>query len=425
MSVPVIVGVGIFIVVYIAISTELINKTVAALLGAALVLAFHLIGQETAFRAIDWNVVFLLVSMMIIVGIANRSGMFHYVAIRTAKLARGNPVRILAMLSIVTAVFSAFLDNVTTMLIIAPLTILIAVELGISPVPFLIAEAIASNVGGTATLIGDPPNIMIGSAAGLSFVDFILNLAPFALLLVAANTLLLTLWFRGRVRASRERQARIMEFDESKSITDRPLMYKSLAVLALVVTGFLLHGALGLEAATVALFGASLLMLLSGRRETEEFFGTVEWGSIFFFIGLFVLVGAMVELGVIGGLARLVLGLTGGRPRVTAAAVIWASGALSALVDNIPYVATMIPLIQDIGEQLGPQALGPLWWSLSLGACLGGNATLIGASSNVVAAGIAGKSGYTVSFLEFARYGLPITLFNLGLATAFILVFYF
>jgi Na+/H+ antiporter NhaD/arsenite permease-like protein len=424
MSLSIAAAVAVFIVVYIAISTELINKTVAALLGASVFLALHLVGQEEAFRAVDWNVVFLLVGMMIIVGIANRTGLFQYIAIRTAKVARGDPVRVLLLLSLVTAGLSALLDNVTTMLIIAPVSILIAVELGISPVPFLVSEAIASNVGGTATLIGDPPNIMIGSAAGLSFLDFLTHLAPGVLFILAVDILLFFLLFRGRVQASRERRARIMEFDESKSITDRPLMIKSLAVFALVLAGFLLHGALGLEVATVALAGATLLMLLSGGRETEQFFLTVEWGSIFFFIGLFILVGGLVELGVIGRVARTVLGLTGGRPRLTAVIVIWASGFISAIVDNIPYVATMIPLIRDIGAAASSAPLEPLWWSLSLGACLGGNATLIGASANVVSAGIAAKSGYTISFLEFTRYGLLVTLVNLAVSTAYILLFF-
>lgn len=425
MTFHILIGVAIFLLVYVVISAELINKTIAALAGAALFMIFHIIGEKQAFEFVDWNVIFLLLGMMIIVGVTKESGVFQYVAIRMAKAARGNGVRILVLLSLVTAGFSAFLDNVTTILIIAPVTMMIAVELEISPLPFLIAEAIASNIGGTATLVGDPPNIMIGSAAQFTFLDFAANLAPLILVILCIDLALLAFLFRRRLVATEERRFMIMELDESKSIQDRKLMVKSLSVIALVIIGFLLQGVTGLEAGGVALAGAALLMLLTGGREVDRYFAEIEWGSILFFVGLFVLVGGMVRLGVITAVATWLLGLTEGNIRTTAALIVWASGFLSAVVDNIPYVATMIPLVEHFGAVLGSHAVEPLWWALSLGACLGGNGTLVGASANVIAAGIAKRSGYPLSFLHFTKYGLLVTLVNLVLSTVYVDFAYF
>ena len=420
-----VIGVAIFLVVYIAISIELVNKTVAALAGAALFMIFHIVGEQRAFTFVDWNVIFLLFGMMVIVGITKQSGIFQFVAIRMAKVARGRPLRIMLLLSLITALFSSLLDNVTTILIVSPVTIMIAVELEISPVPLLIAEAIASNVGGTATLVGDPPNIMIGSAANFTFIDFLANLAPFVIVLLVLDLLLLVLFFRKSLTASEERRMLIMEIDESKSIEDPKLMIKSLIVIGLVILGFLLQSITGLEAGAVALAGAALLMLLTGGKEIDRYFADIEWGSIFFFIGLFILVGGLVLLGVVNDVAQFLLGLTKDNMRVTSAVLIWASGVLSAIVDNIPYVATMIPLVEHFGKVLGETTIQPLWWSLSLGACLGGNGTLVGASANVIAAGIAKRSGFHISFLEFTKYGALITLFNLVLSSLFIDIFYF
>ena len=425
MTFHILIGVAIFLLVYVVISAELINKTIAALAGAALFMIFHIIGEKQAFEFVDWNVIFLLLGMMIIVGVTKESGVFQYVAIRMAKAARGNGVRILVLLSLVTAGFSAFLDNVTTILIIAPVTMMIAVELEISPLPFLIAEAIASNIGGTATLVGDPPNIMIGSAAQFTFLDFAANLAPLILVILCIDLALLAFLFRRRLVATEERRFMIMELDESKSIQDRKLMVKSLSVIALVIIGFLLQGVTGLEAGGVALAGAALLMLLTGGREVDRYFAEIEWGSILFFVGLFVLVGGMVRLGVITAVATWLLGLTEGNIRTTAALIVWASGFLSAVVDNIPYVATRIPLVEHFGAVLGSHAVEPLWWALSLGACLGGNGTLVGASANVIAAGIAKRSGYPLSFLHFTKYGLLVTLVNLVLSTVYVDFAYF
>jgi Na+/H+ antiporter NhaD/arsenite permease-like protein len=334
-------------------------------------------------------------------------------------------VLILVLLSVVTGVISAFLDNVTTILITAPVTILIAVELGISPVPLLVCGAIASNIGGTATLIGDPPNIMIGSAAGLSFMDFLTNLAPVVLVCLAGFSLLAWLLFRRQLKVPATRKARIMSLDARQAIQNRPLLVKSLAVLAAVIAGFLLHDRLHVDASVVALTGASVLMLLSDRHEVDAVLRDVEWGTIVFFIGLFVMVGGLVKLGLIAAVARWLLGLTGGRVPTTATVVLWASGVLSAFVDNIPYVATMTPLIKDIGVSLGHAAVLPLWWALSLGACFGGNGTLVGASANVVTVGLAAKSGYKVAFLEFTKYSALFAVMTLLVSNAYLWLRYF
>jgi len=318
---------------------------------------------------------------------------------------------------------------VTTVLILTPITILIAVELGISPIPFIISEILASNIGGTATLIGDPPNIMIGSSAHLSFMDFVINLGPLIVLLMFIFSAVVYFLWGKKMHVTNEKKARIMDFNESKFLEDKPLLLKSLSVLALVVSGFLLHSFLHLEAATIALSGAALLMLISKKNDVEKFFHEVEWETIFFFIGLFILVGGLSELGVIKKMAEGLISITNGDIKNTSIIVLWGSGILSGLVDNIPYVATMIPLIKDFGQNPALVAnnvsIAPLWWSLAIGACLGGNATLIGASANVVAAGISGKNGYKISFLQFTKYGILITTINLMVSTVYIYIRYF
>jgi Na+/H+ antiporter NhaD/arsenite permease-like protein len=423
MTIKMILAVSLFVVSFILISTEKINKTLVAMLGAMLFISMGLIDQHAAFEHVDWNVIFLLIGMMIIVGITRHTGLFQYIAIRTAKAVKGDPLKILVALAMITAVLSALLDNVTTILIITPVSILIAVELGISPIPFVISNAIASNIGGTATLIGDPPNIMIGSAAGFTFVDFLVRLGPVVLVTLLVLSLMIFLFFRKKLKVSKQRQGRIMEFNEALSITDRPLLIKSLSVIVLVFAGFMTHGISGIEPATIALLGAGILMLLSGKEEVEEFFHEVEWTTIFFFIGLFVLVGALEELRVIELLAGQVMNLTGGDVTVTSMVVIWMSGILSGIVDNIPYVATMIPLVEHLGETLGTVAVMPIWWSLALGSCFGGNGTLIGASANVVGAGLAGRSGYKISFLQFTKYGALVTAVSLVISTVYVYLF--
>ncbi|MBN1501013.1 MAG: ArsB/NhaD family transporter [Spirochaetes bacterium] len=420
-----ILAVIIFSLIFLLITMELFNKTVVALIGAVTFILLHFISQEEAFMEIDWNVIFLLISMMVIVGITKNTGLFQYVAIKAAKLAKGNPVVILISLSLITAVFSALLDNVTTVLILTPVSILIAVELGLTPIPFIISEAIFSNIGGTATLIGDPPNLMIGSAAGITFLDFLVYLGPVVGIILIFISLYFYIVFRKKLIVKNERKARIMEFDESKAITNKKMLFKSVAVLSATIAGFLLHGLLHLEPATVSIGGAAVLLLITGKHEIDEFFHEVEWGTIFFFVGLFILVGGLSELGVIKLLSEKLISITHNNMQNTSLIVIWASGICSGIIDNIPYVATMIPLVQNIGVKVGAAAVLPLWFSLSLGSCLGGNATLIGASANVVSAGLCSKSGYKITFLGFLKHGIPVTIISLAISTVYIyLIFY-
>lgn len=418
---------GAFILAFIFIASEKMSKAVIVLAGASLFMVSKIISQDKAFHEVDWNVIFLLIGMMIVVGIVKQTGLFQYVAIKLAKAAKGNPYRILIYLSMTTAVFSALVDNVTTVLILVPITILIAVELGISPVPFVISQIVASNVGGTATLIGDPPNIMIGSAANLSFMDFVINLTPLIIILMAVYSVFAYFAWGKKMVVTNERKARIMEFKESGFIEDKPLLIKSLIVLALLIAGFIFHGALHLEAATIALAGASILMLISGQKEMTALFHEIEWETVFFFIGLFIMVGGLVETGIIKTMAGWLMSMTEGDVQQASYIILWASGVFSGIIDNIPFVATMIPLIQHFAEDpsIGTTAIMPVWWSLALGACLGGNATLIGASANVVSAGISAKSGYRITFWEFTKYGMVITFINLVISHIYIYLRYF
>ncbi len=414
------IAVLLFSVIYLSILTEVVNKTVLVLFGAGLFLALKILNMESAIESVDWHVIFLLVSMMVIVNITKESGVFQYVAIKAAKFAKGEPVRILILLSLICALFSAFLDNVTTVMIIIPVTILIAIELGVSPVPFVISIVIASNIGGTATLIGDPPNIMIGASAGISFMEFLVYLGPVVLVTLILLSCIIAVLFRNKLKVSAIQKARIMEFDESRSITDKKLLVKSLSVLGCVILGFLFHGFLDLEASTIAFIGASILLLLASSDNVDKVLAEIEWGTIFFFIGLFILVGGLVETGAMEAAAEYVLNWANGDIEKTAFVILWVSGLFSAFVDNIPYVATMIPLIHRLGETLGAHAIEPLWWSLSLGACFGGNGTLIGASANVVSIGIAEKSGFKISFLQFTKYGFAVMILTLIIATIFL-----
>jgi len=419
-----IIGVVFFILLFVLISLEVANKTILSLLGAVLFISMGIIQQHEAFESVDWNVIFLLIGMMVIVGITKKSGVFQYIAIKSAKVVKGDPIKILILFSIMTAILSALLDNVTTILILTPVIILVSVELGVRPIPYIISAALASNIGGMATLIGDPPNIMIGSAAGLGFTDFLVNMGPLVLILLVVFCGIIYLFFRKELVVSMERRARIMDFDENASITDVPLLIKSLSVLGVVLIFFLLHSITGLEPSTIALGGAAILMLIAGGEEIEEFFNEVEWSTIFFFIGLFMMVGGLEELGVIEFLAEKYLSATNGDVLVTSTSIIWVSGILSAILDNIPYVATMIPLVERLGQELGGSAIIPVWWSLAIGACLGGNGTLIGASANVVSAGISSRSGYKISFLEFTKYGIIIMFITLIISTVYVYLRY-
>jgi len=429
------VSLAIFVFTYVVIITERLNRSIVALLGAALMILSGVITQKAALQhGVDFNTLGLLTGMMIIVAVTRKSGVFQYVAVWSAKKVKADPWGIMLMLSLVTAVFSAFLDNVTTVLLIAPVTLLITEELKVDPYPFLFAEILSSNIGGTATLIGDPPNIMIGSATGLSFNAFVIHLAPVALVILAATLVPLYLIWGRKLHASPEARARVMQFNEREAITDVRLLKQSLFVITLVILGFVLAHSIHVEPATVAMGGAALLLLLDNFRHKAEHqseqvhktFGEVEWITIFFFLGLFIVVYGIETAGVLKLLADEVVTLTGGNMALTAQAILWVSAIASAVVDNIPFVATMIPLIQSMAPVYGgAQQIEPLWWSLALGACLGGNGTLIGASANLIVAGLAERAGYPIRFLKFMALGFPLMLFSIGISSIYVWWRYF
>lgn len=417
-------AITIFIIAYGFIVSETVHRTIIAMLGASALIFFGIIDQTQAIRHIDFNTLGLLIGMMILVSITSQTGVFRFISIWAAKKVDGRPLALLIVFSLITALGSAFLDNVTTVLLMAPVTFSIARQLNISPVPFLMSEIFMSNIGGTATMIGDPPNIMIGSAVkDLSFLDFITNLAPVILIITAAVLLLISLIYRSSLRGDSHARETLADLDAADEITDKVLLVKSLSVLFLTVTGFFLHQSLGVGTATVALAGAFLLLLLTGERYLEQALSGVEWPTIFFFIGLFILVAGLVETGVIGRFANLALQWTGGQLVPTTFLILWMSALASSFVDNIPFVATMIPLIKDMGE-MGLNNLEPLWWALSLGACLGGNGLLIGASANLVVAGLAGKEGYPITFIRFMKIGLPVMLLSIVISTIYIYLRY-
>ena len=427
------VSTALFVATYAAIISDRINRAVVAGLGAVLMVMLGVLSQQDAIRGVDFNTLGLLTGMMVIVAITRRCGVFQYIAIWSAKRVQAQPWGILLMLSVVTAVFSALLDNVTTVLLLAPVTLLISAELEQDPYPFLFAEIMASNIGGAATLIGDPPNIMIGSAVGLSFNDFLLNMAPIIPLIFVITLLIIYLiWGRG-LHAAHEARQRIMSLQERETITNPALLKKSGFVLTLVILGFLFAHPLKLEPATIAMGGAALLLLLSNlghgagtqSERVHRTFGEVEWITIFFFIGLFIVVHGIERAGVLDYLASKMIELTGGDMTVTAMAVIWMSAVLSAVVDNIPFVATMIPLIQSMAPAFGgPEQLMPLWWSLALGACLGGNGSLIGASANLIVAGAAERAGHHISFVKFTLIAFPLMLISVAVASVYVYIRY-
>jgi Na+/H+ antiporter NhaD/arsenite permease-like protein len=412
----------VFLLAYGLIIWDKIHKTIIALFAAALLIVIGIVTQEEAFTSmdigVDWNVIFLLIGMMIIINIMKPTGCFEYLAIKGAKAAKGQPFMIMVIFSTITAVFSAFLDNVTTVLLIAPVTLVICQALELNIVPFLLTEVLASNIGGTATLIGDPPNIMIGSKAHLGFMPFVYNLSPVIIVVLIAFIISIKFIFGKKMVVKEELRERVMAMDENEAIKDPVLLRKSLVVLALTITGFVTHGALNLEPATIALTGAGLLLLVSGIKDPRHVLAEAEWGAIFFFIGLFIIVGAVVKVGLIKWMAIKVLELTQGNLFGTSMIVMWFSAFASAFIDNIPYVATMNPLIINMAQQLWPDLTGvellhhpdlmPLWWSLALGACLGGNGTAIGASANVIVCGMAEKMGHPIPFRQWMLYGMPL-----------------
>jgi Na+/H+ antiporter NhaD/arsenite permease-like protein len=422
-------AVFIFLLTYAIIITEKMNRAVIALFGAVMMLLLGIVDMHTGFTDyIEWSTIFLLIGMMILVGIAGKTGIFQYIAVKAAQRANGNPVKILIILSLLTAVGSAFLDNMTTVLLIVPITFSITRILKISPMPYLISQILSSNIGGMATLIGNPPNIMIGSAnPHLSFNDFIIHLAPVAFVIMIITMLLLVWLYRRKLTVSEESKQELKALSAEACIQDRKLMRKSVFVMLLTIAGFILHGVLHVEAAVIALSGAALLMVIGiSKHDAEEVFDYVEWKTIFFFIGLFILVGGMTEVGVIGKLATMTLQITSGDRTYTSLLILWVSGIASATIDNIPFVATMIPLIQNLGTEMNlgsTDALNPLWWSLALGACLGGNGTLIGASANVIVAGLAAREEKSLSYVEFLKIGAPLTLVSLVISTGYVYFF--
>ena len=426
METATIVAIVIFVVAYALIISEKVHRTIVGLFGAMLMILFGIIDQEVAVHHIDFNTLGLLMGMMIIVNITSETGLFNFLAIWAAQKVKAQPIALLVVLSTITMVCSALLDNVTTVLLTVPITFSITSQLKVDVMPYLISQILASNIGGTATLIGDPPNIMIGSAVGLDFMAFVENLTLISIIIfILVQFILIGLYHKG-LHTQPELQDKIMRLPAGAQITDHALLRKCLVVIFLTITFFVLHGSLGLESATVALSGAGLLLLLTATRDEDaivKVLSKIEWPAIFFFGGLFILVGALVETGVIRMLAAEAIKATGGNVEATAILILWMSAFASAFIDNIPFVATLIPLIQDMG-QMGLSNLDPMWWSLALGACLGGNGTLIGASANVVVASMSAQRGRPISFLGFMKVAFPVMVFTIIVSNIYVYIRY-
>lgn len=431
---PVWVAATILILVYSVLVFEKVNRAILAMIGASLVVTLGVLNQQQAIAGVDFNTLALLIGMMIIVAITSKSGLFQYVAIKAAKVVKADPIGILLMLTVITAVFSAMLDNVTTVLLIAPVTLLITDSLKVKVFPYFFAEILASNIGGTATLIGDPPNIIIGSAAKLSFNDFLMHTMPVAIMTIIVLIAFVFFAYRKSLKATLKDRALIMRFNEKEAITDKVLMIKSLCILALVVLGFTVGHSFGVEPGTSALAGAATLMLLAYWRQPAEeqtetvhhLFGEVEWVTIFFFAGLFIIVTGVEHTGLLETIGEKLLAFTDGDLKLTAVVILWVSGILSALLDNIPFVATMIPMIESTADTFGgTEAIKPLWWALALGACFGGNGSLIGASANLTVAAYAEKAKQPIGFMKFFVRAFPLMLVTLAIANVYILLRYF
>ena len=423
----VLISAGLLILAYIFIATEKIPKVTIALLGAGITIFLGLVSQTRVLdgvlnptyfvQYIDFNVIFLLVSMMIIVNITTRSGVFSYLANELLKMTKGHPVLILIALGIFTAVVSAFLDNVTTAILIMPITFAIARKLEIDPIPYLLTEVFASNIGGTATLIGDPPNIIIGSAAGFSFMDFVSNLTLVVAVILIAVLAVMVLFFRKKLATTAEKMKEAANIDNTHTITDVPLMVRSMIVLALVILGFVTHDITHIETCVAAMLGASFLLLF---EKPTDILRDVEWNTIFFFIGLFIIIGGVEASGGIKLMAEWILRVTQGSQEAASMLILWASGIISGIIDNIPYTATMSPMLVEIQKTMGADYTTPLWWCLSLGACLGGNMTMIGAAANVIVSESAAKEGHPMFFLRFMKYGVIVVAISLIISSLYI-----
>lgn len=414
-----IVAVAVFLIVILLIITERVHRTAAAMAGAVVLILTGVMSADKALSYIDFNTIGVLVGMMIFVAIVRRSGMFEYIAVRAAKAVHGDPWKIMVAFTLITAVLSAILDNVTTVLLVGPMSIAIARMLKIDPVPFLMGQILASNVGGTATLIGDPPNIMIGSAAHLSFMDFLDNTGFAVLFILAVLILLMKIVYEKKIELGTVDTGTIENLDPSKSITNRALMKKGIIVLICVIVGFMFHDKLGIESSVIALTAAAV-MLIIGREDVNEAIQDVEWTTILFFMSLFVVVGGLTETGIIKELASKIIDATNGHPMVTMLVLLWASALLSSILDNIPFVATLIPLI--LAMQADGIDVTSFWWAISLGACLGGNGTMIGASANVVLSDISTKHGYPITFKSYLKVGMPFMLLSIVISTVFLVV---
>ena len=414
-----IIAVAVFLIVILLIITERVHRTAAAMAGAMVLILTGVMSADKALSYIDFNTIGVLVGMMIFVAIVRQSGMFEYIAVRAAKAVHGDPWKIMVAFTLITAVLSAILDNVTTVLLVGPMSIAIARMLKIDPVPFLMGQILASNVGGTATLIGDPPNIMIGSAAHLSFMDFLDNTGFAVLFILAVLILLMKIVYEKKIELGTVDTGAIEKLDPSKSITNRALMKKGIIVLICVIVGFMFHDKLGIESSVIALTAAAV-MLIIGREDVNEAIQDVEWTTILFFMSLFVVVGGLTETGIIKELASKIIDATDGHPMVTMLVLLWASALLSSILDNIPFVATLIPLI--LAMQADGMDVTSFWWAISLGACLGGNGTMIGASANVVLSDISTKHGYPITFKSYLKVGMPFMLLSIVISTVFLVV---
>lgn len=416
-----IIAIVIFAATIITVMTEKVHRAVAAVVGALLLILTGVLTVESGFSYVDINTIGVLIGMMLFVAIVKNSGIFEYIAIKAAKIAKGRPWPLMLLLCVITAVLSGFLDNVTTVLLIGPMTLAITNMLKTSPVPFFITQIMSSNIGGTATLIGDPPNIMIGSAAGLSFLDFVANTGLAVVFVLAAMLVCFYFIYGRKLHVEAEAMAEVLQLDENKTIKDRPLLIKSVVMIVIVVFAFIFHSQLHLESSTVALTAAGI-MLLIGRQDVEEAIAGVEWSTLIFFTGLFIVVGGLQETGVIQIVANTLVDMTAGHMTLTILLILWVSAIISAFLDNIPFVATLIPLILTM-ESSGVD-VAPLWWAVSLGACLGGNGTLIGASANVVLSGISNRHGFPITFASYFKVGFPLMLLSVGICTIYMLLRY-
>ncbi|HOA28790.1 MAG: ArsB/NhaD family transporter [Candidatus Cloacimonetes bacterium] len=421
------IALAIFGVTYLLIITEWINKMLAAMMGGFAIVLTGIVHQKIAFAAIDWNVIFFLIGMMMVISVMRQTGVFMFLAIKLAKIAKGKPLAIMILMFLLTTVISAFLGSVTTIMILVPIVLLVASELKISPIPFIITMVIASNGGGAATMIGDPPNILIGSATDYDFMDFLINLTPPVILITIFSTGLIWLLYRKGMHVSNENRAKLMSYNEKNLIKNRKLLIICGIVLVLMLIALSLQSVIMIETATIAMTAGLFLLVISDRKRVEHILSNdIDWVTIFFFMGLFMIVESLVETGFISMIATGIMDLTHGEPRSTSMVILWVSGVFSAFIDNVPFVAAMIPVIKELGTLINnTEAMHPIWWALALGTCLGGNGTLIGASANIVAIGIANRNGYHISFREYTKIGGIFALLAIVVSSAYLLMRYF